>query len=59
MTRTNNNNVIKRKGGRTEDFGLDFQVIGGSEAKERKYRSPKTISAAAKAAIELFSMETM
>ncbi|MBQ3309218.1 hypothetical protein IJG78_00915 [Candidatus Saccharibacteria bacterium] len=56
MSKTNIN-VTKRGNTASFDSGLEFQVIGGSEAKERKYRSPKTISAAAKAAIELFSME--
>ena len=52
------NDINLRKSRETNsDFGLDFQVIGGNEAKERGYRSPKTISAAAKAAIELFQLE--
>ena len=56
MSKTNIN-VTTRGKTASLDSGLEFHVIGGSEAKERKYRSPKTISAAAKAAIELFSME--
>ncbi len=47
----NNINVMR------SDSGLDFQVIGGSEDNERSYRSPKTISKAARTAIDLFSME--
>lgn len=51
-----NINVMKSDNS-AKDFGLDFQVIGGSESRERNYRSPKTISAAARAAIDLFSLE--
>lgn len=55
MPRKNNN--VMRSENSANNWGLDFQVIGGNEKKERNYRSPKTISAAAKAAIDLFSME--
>ena len=47
----NNINVMR------SDSGLDFQMIGGNEDGEKNYRSPRTISRAARAAIDLFSME--
>lgn len=53
-----NKNINLKRGDTSEnDWRLDFQVIGGSEAKERGYRSPKTISKAARTAIDLFSLE--